>query len=57
MSMKMGDLAKRKEPDAPAKNTTPLRQPVRPQGRPTRGKEKIKSRTSHWRTNTSNCWR
>lgn len=45
MSMKMGDLAKRKEPDAPAKNTTPLRQPVRPQGRPTRGKEKIKSRT------------
>ncbi|EFC7371410.1 hypothetical protein D1O82_01475 [Escherichia coli] len=45
MSMKMGDLAKRKEPDGPAKNTTPLRQPVRPQGRPTRGKEKIKSRT------------
>ncbi|AYR58337.1 hypothetical protein DKA26_15205 [Salmonella enterica subsp. enterica serovar Typhi] len=45
MSMRMGDLAKRKEPEEPAKSSTPMRQPVRPQGRPTRGKEKIKSRT------------
>ncbi|MGS5128427.1 hypothetical protein ACVD2F_26500, partial [Escherichia coli] len=43
--MRMGDLAKRNEPKEPAKSSTPLRQPVRPQGRPTRGKEKIKSRT------------
>lgn len=45
MSMRMGDLAKRKEPEEPVKSSTPMRQPVRPQGRPTRGKEKIKSRT------------
>ena len=46
MSMKMGDLAKRPAAEAVApKSSTPMRQPVRPQGRPTRGKEKIKSRT------------
>lgn len=47
MSMKMGDLAKRPAAEAAApKSSTPMRcQPVRPQGRPTRGKEKIKSRT------------
>lgn len=42
----MGDLAKRPAAEAAApKSSTPMRQPVRPQGRPTRGKEKIKSRT------------
>ncbi len=46
MSMKMGDLAKRPAAESAApKSSTPMRQPVRPQGRPTRGKEKIKSRT------------
>ncbi len=32
MSMRMGDLAKRKDPEEPVKSSTPMRQPVRPQG-------------------------
>ena len=56
MSKSMGDLAKRTTPAAetpeaqqqenqPATPAAPLRNPVKPQGRPTRGKSKIQSRT------------
>ena len=46
--MKMGDLAKKPQtneqtPEVEAKQ--PMRAPTRPQGRPTRGKSSIKSRT------------
>lgn len=48
---KMGDLAKRTVEEQPVQDTetkasnSPMRSPVRPQGRPTRGKSTIKSRT------------
>ena len=55
MAKGMGDLTKRVAPQAapeaqkqqlqPATPTAPLRNPVKPQGRPTRGKSKIQSRT------------
>jgi hypothetical protein len=57
MSMKMGDLAKRPAAEAAAKSSTPMRQPVRPQGRPTRGKEKIKSRTMSLEDEYFEYWR
>ncbi|EOC0083351.1 hypothetical protein [Cronobacter sp. JZ38] len=55
MAKGMGDLTKRVAPQAapeaqkqqlqPATPAAPLRNPVKPQGRPTRGKSKIQSRT------------
>lgn len=54
MAKSMGDLAKRNTPPASktenapetqAATNAPLRNPVKPQGRPTRGKSKIQSRT------------
>lgn len=57
MSMRMGDLAKRKEPEEPAKAAPQCASQSDRRGVRLVVKRKLRAAQCRWKTSTSICWR